>query len=86
MQVVVTLRNILTGETESRTVDVIVVERGTAPMDELYTELKDESVNQGVTEINALIQAKPQPFADDVISSRGIHEAIRDSLRLGLTL
>jgi len=65
-------------------------------MDELFTELRDDSVNKGVTEINALMQAKPQPFADksgyrlyrcgDAVSSRGIHEAIRDSLRLGLTL
>ena len=91
-----TLRHILTGETETRLVDQVVVERGTTPMEALYLELKEDSVNQGVTEINALMQAKPQPFADqegyrlyrcgDAISSRGIHEAIRDSLRLGLTL
>lgn len=95
-QLSATFRHILTGEAEQRSVDVIVIERGTTPMDELFTELREGSINQGVTEINALIQAKPQPFADqegyrlyrcgDAISSRGIHEAVRDSLRLGLTL
>lgn len=92
------LRHILTGETLSRTADTIVVERGTAPMDELFHELAEGSLNQGVAEINALLQAKPQPFADkvgegyalyrcgDAVSSRGIHEAIRDGLRLGLSV
>ena len=92
------LRNLLTGDTSSRSVDVIISERGTAPMDELYNVLVADSLNQGVAEINALLQARPQPFADkvgegyclyrcgDAVSSRGIHEAIRDGLRLGLSV
>ncbi|PWQ95137.1 NADH:flavin oxidoreductase [Leucothrix pacifica] len=42
------LRNLLTGGTFSRSVDVIITERGTAPMDELYHELVADSLNQGV--------------------------------------
>lgn len=98
LQLRVNLRHLLTGEECSRAVDVVVSERGTMPMDELYHELAADALNQGVSEINALLNGTPQPFANttekgyclyrcgDAVSSRGIHEAIRDGLRLGLSV
>lgn len=88
-------KHILTGEAEERRVDAVIVERGTTPLDDLFHELVAGSANQGVTDLDRLSQGKAQPVAikksqpayrlyrcGDVISSRGIHEAIKDSLRL----
>ncbi|MGB1255748.1 MAG: FAD-dependent oxidoreductase [Thiolinea sp.] len=92
----VRMRNLLSGHTEERIVDQVVAERGTMPMDELFNALKAGSANQGVTDIDALLASEPQPFAKhegyklyrcgDAVSSRGIHEAIKDSLRLCLPM
>ncbi len=92
----VTLRHILSGQIQERRVDQVIVERGTQPMDELFYALKAGSANQGSTDIDALLAATPQPFAQhpgyklyrcgDAVSSRGIHEAIKDSLRLCLPM
>jgi hypothetical protein len=72
----------------------VVVEHGTVPADELYHELKAGSINGGLTDLDALAAAQPQPaFArlgegyalfrvGDAVASRNIHAAIYDSLRL----
>ncbi len=89
----VQLRHLLTGELEDYLTDQVIVERGTTPLDDLYYDLEAGSSNQGVTDIPALLQGKKQPHitanggyclyrVGDAISSRGIHEAIKDSLRL----
>ncbi len=77
-----------------RTVDQIVVEHGTLPMDDLYLELKDQSINNGEIDIDILIQDKPQSLernpngqfylfrVGDAVASRNIHAAIYDSIRL----
>ncbi|MFO1035431.1 MAG: NADH:flavin oxidoreductase [Geminicoccaceae bacterium] len=73
--------------------DHIVVEHGTQPAADLYFELKAGSRNQGEIDLDAVTQAQPQPaFADhggyllyrvgDAVTSRNIHAAIYDSLRL----
>lgn len=98
-QLVAQLHHVLSGETEEKIVDAVVVERGTTPLDELFHEMVADSVNQGVTNLDALASGRPQPTVydtpaphtgsayqlyrcGDAISSRGIHEAIRDSLSL----
>lgn len=78
--------------------DRVVVEHGTLPNDELYFDLIDGSVNHGEVDYEALLRGDPQPDHDDstdgyalyrvgdAVTSRNVHAAILDSLRLGGTL
>jgi 2,4-dienoyl-CoA reductase-like NADH-dependent reductase (Old Yellow Enzyme family) len=93
-----TFRNILTEGTIERTADQIVVEHGTLPADALYHELRALSVNDGVTDIDALLDLRAQPRGEgpndgfelhrigDAVASRNIHTAVLDALRLGQAL
>lgn len=85
--------NELTDETVEEVADQIVVEQGTLPVCEVYDALREGSINDGVTDIDALIAGNPQPrlrdgkgYAlhriGDAVSSRNIHAAIYDALRL----
>jgi len=77
-----------------RRVDQVVVEYGTVPSDELYFELKAQSLNRGAVDYGALMQGRPQQLCTnpagsfqlfrigDAVSSRNIHAAIYDALRL----
>ena len=77
-----------------RRVDQVVVEYGTAPLDELYFELKEQSVNRGAVDYGALMQGRPQELRTnpdgafqlfrigDAVASRNIHAAIYDAFRL----
>ena len=79
---------------DERLVDQVVVEHGTLPADELYFALKEESVNRGEVDYDALIAGRPQEIATnpggafqlfrlgDAVESRNIHAAIYDALRL----
>ena len=79
---------------EEREVDQLVVEHGTLPLDELYFELKEGSSNRGEVDYRALIAGQPQAVRTnpdgryrlyrigDAVSSRNIHAAIYDALRL----
>ena len=72
----------------------IVVEHGTLPNDELYFALKENSINQGVVDYDALVENRPQsvrsnPLGEfqlfrvgDAVASRNIHAAIYDSIRI----
>ncbi|MFO1070119.1 MAG: NADH:flavin oxidoreductase [Geminicoccaceae bacterium] len=83
--------------TEERLVDQVVVEHGTLPLDELYTALRPDSLNRGAVDHAALIAGRPQDIVrnpdgryrlyrvGDAVSSRNIHAAIHDSLRLCMT-
>jgi 2,4-dienoyl-CoA reductase-like NADH-dependent reductase (Old Yellow Enzyme family) len=74
--------------------DQIVVEHGTAPLDELYFALKPHSKNLGEVDYDALIANAPQRLnrnpegrfklyrIGDAVASRNIHAAIYDALRL----
>ncbi|MGR3451083.1 MAG: oxidoreductase [Paracoccus sp. (in: a-proteobacteria)] len=86
-----TLTNELTHETFDRVIDQVVVEMGTIPMNDLFDDLRQASGNDGVTDIHALRDLKPQPRPrkgfelhriGDALSSRNIHAAIYDALRL----
>ncbi|MCG8595207.1 MAG: N-methylproline demethylase, partial [Kiloniellales bacterium] len=79
---------------EERLVDQVVVEHGTLPLDALYFALKDLSRNRGEVDHRALIAGRAQEIATnpegrfrlfrigDAVSSRNIHAAIYDALRL----
>jgi hypothetical protein len=81
-------------ECGERIVDQVVVENGTAPLDDLYFELKKGSVNRGEVDYPALREGRPQAIRTnpegryrlfrigDAIASRNIHAAIYDGLRL----
>ncbi len=79
---------------EERRVDQVIVEHGTLPLDDLYFALKPMSRNLGEVDHRALIDGAPQAVernADgafqlfrigDAVSSRNVHAAIYDALRL----
>ncbi|MEI2385175.1 NADH:flavin oxidoreductase [Breoghania sp. JC706] len=93
---VAVLRNEYTLEEEERLVDQVVVEYGTLPVDGLYYDLKETSVNRGEVDLDALLAGRPQPsvaslngaggFAlfrlGDAVAGRNIHAAIYDAARL----
>ncbi|MFT4166306.1 MAG: FAD-dependent oxidoreductase [Microlunatus sp.] len=94
--VVATLRNEYSGrETELRA-DALVIDHGTAPNDELYFALTDSSRNHGDLDQGALLAGELQPAVDgdgfllyrigDAVSSRNVHAALLDALRLGMGL
>lgn len=82
------------GVTKSRTVDQIVVNHGTVPLDELYFELKPGSKNLGETSYDALLAGAAQTVErnpagtyslfriGDAVAARNTHAAIYDALRL----
>jgi hypothetical protein len=82
------------GVLKQRRVNHVVVNHGTRPNDELYFDLKPHSSNRGRLDQDRLIAGLPQespPDAPgtyqlfrigDAVSSRNIHAAIYDALRL----
>ncbi len=79
---------------EGRQIDQIICEHGTVPNDDLYFALKPFSTNLGETDLSALTAVEPQTVESnpdgrfklfrvgDAVTSRNIHAAIYDSLRL----
>ena len=77
-----------------RPFDQVVVNHGIIPLDELYFALKPLSSNLGAVDHDALIAGRPQTLRPnpegrfqlfrigDAVSSRNIHAAIYDALRL----
>lgn len=82
----------------TRIVDHVVVEHGTLPVADLYHELVPGSRNGGEVDLDALIAGAPQQIVrneagryqlfriGDAVTSRNIHAAIYDALRLCLHL
>ncbi|MEO6571498.1 MAG: FAD-dependent oxidoreductase, partial [Ilumatobacteraceae bacterium] len=83
-----------TSHTTSRHVDWLVVDHGTAATADTYFELQDRSSNRGALDYGALMQGRPQALVrndqgtfqlfriGDAVSSRNIHAAVYDALRL----
>ncbi len=81
-----------------RRVDQVVVEHGTVPLDELYTALRPRSVNLGEVDYRAMLAGGRQDVVrnpdgtmrlfrlGDAVSSRNIHAAVFDALRLAKDL
>ena len=93
-----TLWNLYAERHETREADQVVIETGTLPMDDLYFDLKPDSINLGAVDFAALVAGRPQALVDnpdgayrlfrvgDAVAGRDIHAAIYDSLRLCLAL
>ena len=86
------------GVNKERRVDQVVVNHGTLPLDDLYFELKPQSVNEGAVNYTALLAGQPQGGSStsagsfqlfrigDAVSARNTHAAIFDALRLCVTI
>lgn len=92
------LRNDYSERERERVVDHVVVEHGTLPNDELYFDLLPASSNGGAVDHAALLEVREQPGTPgaegrfqlfrigDAVTSRNIHAAIYDALRLCLAI
>ncbi len=70
----------------------VVIEHGTIPVDDLFSALRERSLNQGVTDSALLIGGREAPSLPgpgfvlhrigDAVASRDIHSAIHDAYRL----
>ena len=91
-RLIAALRNTMTDAEEERVVDRVVVDYGTLPVEGLFEDLRARSVNDGETDLDAMVQGRPQRWAGqpgfalyrvgDAWTGRNIHAAIYDSLRL----
>lgn len=90
-----TFRNDLTDEINTWTTDQVVVEQGTIPVDDVFMNLRARSNNDGFTDIDSILNGKPQPHSDkgfslyrvgDAVSSRSLHAALLDAFRIAVTL
>jgi 2,4-dienoyl-CoA reductase-like NADH-dependent reductase (Old Yellow Enzyme family)/thioredoxin reductase len=82
------------GVAKERTVDQVVINHGTIPLDDLYFELKPLSRNLGEISHEQLIAGEPQSVVrnaggsfqlfriGDAVAARNTHAAIYDALRL----
>ncbi len=85
-----TFRHELTGTEMELSAAQVVLEHGTIPVDDVFQALRGQSANQGVTDIDTLLDRRPQPGQagfelhriGDAITSRNVHTAIYDALRL----
>ena len=87
----------LNGAEKVLTATQVVVDCGTRPADDLYQALRSGSVNDGVTDFDALVSGRPQlesPGSDgeyqlhrigDAVSGRNVAAAMLDALRLCVT-
>jgi hypothetical protein len=93
-QLLVTLGSDYTDSGDERLVDQVVIEHGTLPQEDLYFALKQGSLNRGAVDYGALITGRAQGLRGnekgeyqlfrigDAISSRDVHAAIYDAIRL----
>jgi hypothetical protein len=93
-RLVATFRHELTGASMELSASQIVIEHGTVPVTELFDALRGGSANDGVTELEALLERRPQLGVPprggafelhrigDAVTSRNVHGAVYDALRL----
>ncbi|WP_342643853.1 FAD-dependent oxidoreductase [Rhodoligotrophos ferricapiens] len=89
-----TLINEYSDDAETLTCDRLIIERGSIPLDELYQEMRPGSRNDGVIDLDAFAIGDKQDLTlnpngayqlyriGDAVSSRDIHAAILDAMRL----
>ncbi len=88
----------LTGQQMELEAAQVVIENGTVPVCEVFDALRGRSANNGSTDIDRLLAGQaqmadpPRPGAfelhriGDAVTSRGVHAAIYDALRLCMAL
>ena len=91
-RLIAALRNTMTDAEEERVIDRVVVDYGTLPVEALFGALRERSVNDGETDLDAMVEGRPQRWTGaagfalyrvgDAWTGRNIHAAIYDSLRL----
>ena len=93
-----TFRSELTNKETELSASRVVFEHGTVPVDGLYHALRGQSANEGVTDIDRLLKGQPQLSSapsngqfelhriGDAVTSRNVHGAIYDALRLCMAL
>ncbi|MCC7047779.1 MAG: NADH:flavin oxidoreductase [Alphaproteobacteria bacterium] len=93
-----TFRHELTGQETEMSTAQVVFEHGTVPVEGLFQDLRGQSANKGITDIDALLHNRPQLAAaaasgalelhriGDAVTSRNVHGAIYDALRLCMVL
>jgi 2,4-dienoyl-CoA reductase-like NADH-dependent reductase (Old Yellow Enzyme family) len=93
-RLVATFAHELTGAPLELATSQVVIEHGTVPVTELFDALRTRSVNDGVTDIDLLLQRRPQREErprngafelhriGDAVTSRNVHGAIYEALRL----
>ena len=93
-----TFKHELTGQTMELVATQVVIENGTVPVCEVYEALRGRSANDGIADIDRLLDGEPQMDArpvggafelhriGDAVTSRGVHAAIYDALRLCMAL
>jgi NADPH-dependent 2,4-dienoyl-CoA reductase/sulfur reductase-like enzyme len=91
---VAVLRNEYTRETEELRVDRVVVDYGVLSDGTLYKALRPHSTNLGEVDLDVLVAGQPQTLVSnakgrfglfrigDAVSSRNVHAAVYDALRL----
>ena len=94
-ELVATFRHELTGALSTMAAGQVIVERGTMPVCEVYDALRPGAANDGITDIDALLDGRAQPRRaggyelhriGDAVNSRNVHAAIYDALRLCMVL
>ncbi|MER7394932.1 NADH:flavin oxidoreductase [Streptomyces sp. NPDC000151] len=95
---VATLANAYSDVLTERTVDQVVVEHGTLPLDDLYHQLRPDSRNLGECDLTALTEGRPQHKVihengsyqlfriGDAVAHRNVHAAILDARRLCMAM
>ena len=93
-KIVATFFDEYSGRHVEKEADQVVVEHGTAPLDDVYFALKPGSVNLGEVDHAALLGGRPQDVVrnpegryrlfriGDAVASRNIHAAVYDAMRL----
>ena len=93
-----TIFNEYTGNKREIRIQQVVIDHGTIPADDLYFDLKRKSINQGEVDQTSLLSGQPQHVKNnpdgqyqlfrlgDAVTSRNIHAAIYDALRLCITI
>lgn len=84
--------NEISNETATFTVDQVIIEQGTIPIDDIFENLRGKSCNNGIINLDAFVEIKEQPRQNkngfelyrigDAVASRNVHGSILDALRL----
>jgi 2,4-dienoyl-CoA reductase-like NADH-dependent reductase (Old Yellow Enzyme family)/thioredoxin reductase len=96
-RLIAVLQNELTGEISELSAGQVVFDYGTIPAADVFFDLQPMSANGGITHLETLVAGAPQSSSDlkplnkvgfelhrigDAVSSRNIHSAVLDALRL----
>ncbi|MGI9476147.1 MAG: FAD-dependent oxidoreductase [Hyphomicrobiaceae bacterium] len=94
-QLIAVLQNELTGDVSEHAAGQVIFDYGTLPAADVFFDLQSASTNDGVTALETLVAGQPQHAVGasssdgfelhrigDAVSSRNIHSAILDALRL----